>query len=55
MGSEAISVVELEGSGDQQGARRRKGWVPDSSQIFSSKYWMTSLKTSREEMILKGN
>lgn len=55
MGSEAISVVELEGSGDQQGARRRDGWVPDSSQVFSSKYWMTSLKTSREEMILKGN
>ena len=44
MGSEDISVVELEDSGDQQGARRREGWVPDSSQEFSSKYWMTSLE-----------
>lgn len=47
--SEAISVVELKGSGDQHGAMRGEGWVPDPSQVSSSEDWMLSPLEDKQE------
>ena len=47
--SEASSVVELKGSGDQQEAMRGEGWVPDPSQVSSSEDWMLSSLGDKQE------